>query len=115
MTDKEKLAALNKQRNDDFTDMRGIVDKDFVDMMSMKAMDFFDIPKEKKDIVGGVVNKWAETRDKAIGGITDKMKGVMGQFGDLDDDAMFDMMEKVKTMGESKMEELLKGMQTDEM
>ena len=36
MTDAEKLEMLNKERNEDFTNMRGKIDGDSIDMMSKK-------------------------------------------------------------------------------
>ena len=73
MTEEEKIEYLNKEREEDFTGMKDLVDSDFIDMMAMQMMDFFDIPEEKQDIISGLVDKWAGTRQKAKDGITGKM------------------------------------------
>jgi len=73
MTEEEKLEYLNKERLDDFSNMKDKVDYDFIDMMAMQMMDFFEIPEEKRDIVSGLIDKWDGTRQMAKDGMAGKM------------------------------------------
>lgn len=118
MTDEEKKAFLNKKRDEDFAEMRKLVQSGDIDMISRKAMDFFGIPEEKRSLVNNVISKWQDTRKQAESGIQGQMRQMLSdnaeKFENMSASEKLAFMNKVKSMGEGKMGDFLTGMMSDE-